>query len=81
LHRALGRRECRIYVLRLDETRPVWPSLRSRGDWKDKWLEAYPNKGEAEDDPDLLQRIRREKIANSLKDLLQKLGGAPVAAR
>jgi hypothetical protein len=56
---ASSRRDCRVYVLRLDDTRPVWPVLRKPGshDWKNKWT---PSAG-------------REGVAASLSEMLNKL--------
>ena len=47
LHIAIKREDCRTYILRLDDTRPVWPALRkSRShDWKKKWMLAEGREG------------------------------------
>lgn len=76
MHRALRRNNCLLYVMRLDATRPVWPTLRKGGDWREKWLEAFPDKATARESPELIQRIRREKMAASLEDLINKINRA-----
>lgn len=59
LHIIHKRKDCITYILRLDDTRPVWPSLRKprSHDWKEKWIEAKGRKG----------------IAASLNEMLNKL--------
>lgn len=57
---ATKRDNCLIYVLRLDETRPVWPSLRKprSHDWRQKWMPSGEGKN------------KREAVAASLNELL-----------
>lgn len=59
LHIAQKRKDCMTYVLRLDGTRPVWPSLRKprSHEWNKKWLAAEG----------------REGIASSLNEMLSML--------
>lgn len=47
LHIAKRRKDCMTYILRLDDTRPVWPALRKprSHEWKNKWLEAEGREG------------------------------------
>lgn len=57
---AAKRNDCLTYLLRLDDTRPVWPALRKphSHDWKKKWIS--PGEG----------LKKREAISASLNELL-----------
>jgi len=50
---------CRVHILRLDETRPVWPALRKprSHEWKNKWAVA----------------TTRESVAACLRELVESL--------
>lgn len=60
---ATKRKDCITYVLRLDQTRPVWPLLRKprTHDWRKKWMP--PGEGQE----------KRETIAASLNEMLSLL--------
>ncbi|MEM8993347.1 MAG: toll/interleukin-1 receptor domain-containing protein [Acidobacteriota bacterium] len=62
-HIALARDDCKVVVIRIDSTRPVWPELRVQDSlhWKGKWpqVEDY--------------RTVREAIAFNLDQLLKEL--------
>lgn len=64
---ATKRKDCQIYILKLDDTRPVWPILRQpqSHEWKDKWMP--PGEGDE----------KRGAIAASLNELLRLLRESP----
>jgi hypothetical protein len=63
LHIASKRKDCVTYVLRLDDTRPVWPALRKARshEWEKKWIP--PGEGEE----------RRKAITAGLHEMLNIL--------
>lgn len=64
LHKAIEQKGCLVYILRLDDTRPVWPTLRGQGslDWKDKWELATSRKKVTARLTELLQMLRVRRV-------------------
>ncbi len=64
LHAAIQQKDCFVYILRLDDTKPVWPALRGPGshDWKDKWELATSRKKITTRLIELLQMLRKRKV-------------------
>lgn len=64
LHEAIEQKGCLVYILRLDDTRPVWPALRVTGshDWKDKWELATSRKKITARLTELLQMLRVRRV-------------------